>query len=271
MPVVARWGGLIAVRLGFRVIDASSALLWVAGSGDGAELPGHEFLLAQVELLTDRLLPGGYGKDAVEDLVPDPGERVGAVDDRPAVEVYVLRHPAVEVGARGELDAGHRLAPEDRPAAGGEAHDRGAARDDAGDRDRVVAGRVHEDETGARRPLGILDDLAEVGVTALGDRAQRLLQDGRETAGLVAGGGVVVHRAAAGGRVGAPPVQPVEQLATDRFGDRAPGEQPFRPVDFRGLAEDGGAAIRNQPVGGDTERGVGRDARKAVRATAVEP
>ena len=39
---------------------------------------------------------------------------------------------------------------EHRAAAGGEGHQVGAARHDAGDRDRVVAGRVHEDEAALR-------------------------------------------------------------------------------------------------------------------------
>ena len=55
-----------------------------AGSGDGAELPGDELLLADVEPFADGLLAGGDRDDPLEDLVPHLLERRGAVDDATA-------------------------------------------------------------------------------------------------------------------------------------------------------------------------------------------
>ena len=55
------------------------------------------------------------------------------------------------------LSDGDGLAAEDRAAAGGEADHVGAAGDLPGRRDRVVAGRVHEDEALGRDRLGVVE------------------------------------------------------------------------------------------------------------------
>ena len=67
----------------------------------------------------------------------------------------------------GELDRRRGLAAVGRAAARGEADDVAAAGDLAGDGDRVVAGRVHEDEALRGDGLGVAVDLGEVVVPPL--------------------------------------------------------------------------------------------------------
>src|SRR5690606_1254895 len=112
----------------------------------------------------------------------------------------------------GELYRGHGLAAVGRAAAGGEAEHVRAARHLARRRHRVVAGRVHIDEALAVDALGIAVDAAQRGGAALGDGAERLFQDGGEAAGLVAGGGVVVHLAAVAAGIVLPPADEVDDL-----------------------------------------------------------
>ena len=55
----------------------------------------------------------------------------------------------------------------------------------------------------------------QVGGAALGDRAQRLLEDRGQPAGLVAGRGVVVHLAVVARGVVLPPADALDQLLAD--------------------------------------------------------
>src|SRR5665648_639725 len=124
-----------------RSTGASVGVLLVIGrSRVVADLPGDELLLAQVELLAHGLPARGHGDDQLEDLLADLGKAGRPVDDPAAVQVHVLGHPLVHLGVGRELDRRRRPALPDRPAPGGEADDRGAPRDDPGDRHGVVAG-----------------------------------------------------------------------------------------------------------------------------------
>jgi hypothetical protein len=71
---------------------------------------------------------------------------MSAVEDVAAIDVHVLDHPLVHRRVGGELDRRRRLVAEAGAAAGREDHDIGTRRHLAGDRGRVVAGAVHEDE-----------------------------------------------------------------------------------------------------------------------------
>src|SRR2546425_12667548 len=110
-------------------------------SHHGADDPGRELLLADAGELALAPLAGGHREDLLEDLPPDDRER-RAFEDHAAVDVHVVFHVAVHERVRRELDGRHRLAAEDRPAPGGEADDVAPSRDETGDRDRIVAGRV---------------------------------------------------------------------------------------------------------------------------------
>ena len=96
--------------------------------------------------------------------------------------------------------------------------------------------------------------------TALGDRAQGLLQDRGETARLVAGGGVVVHLAAKLGGVVLPPVDALDQLFADLAGGRAARQQMLCAVHFRCLGQDSGAAVAHQDVHRRAKRRIGGNA-----------
>src|SRR5690606_22104344 len=117
---------------------------------------------------------------------------------------------------------------------------------------------------------GVLVDVDQIGGAALGDRPQRLLQDGGEPAGLVAGRGIVVHAAVVAGGVVLPPLDAAYQLVGHLLRDRAAREQVLGAVDLGGLGQDHRAAVRDEDVAGRAERGIGGDARVAVRAAALQ-
>ena len=165
---------------------------------------------------------------------------------------------------------GRGLRAEGRAAAGGEADDLRAAGDLAGDGGRVVAGAVHEDEALRRDLLGVERDVGERRDAALRGGAERLLQDRRQPARLVAGRGVVVHVALVAARVVLPPADAVDELLADRLRCRAADEKLLRAVNLRRLGEHRRAAVLDQDVGGAAERRVGGDAGIAVGAAALE-
>src|SRR5205807_6078505 len=114
-----------------------------------------------------------------------------------------------------------RLAAKGRTAPRGEAHDVGAARDLTGRAHRVVTRRIHEHEALLFHRLGIFVDRTHRAGPALGGGAERLLQNGREPARLVAGRRIVVHLAAVALAVGLPPLDALHQLLADRAVDGA--------------------------------------------------
>ena len=131
-----------------------------------------------------------------------------------------------------------RYEPEARAATGREHDDRAAARDLARHGDGVVARRVHVHESAPGDPLGVPDDLIERCRAGLRDRAERLLVDRRQAAGLVPGRWIVVDRGTEGRRMPLPPPDALEELARDLRAARSAREQMLSTVDLRGLAED---------------------------------
>ena len=193
-----------------------------------------------------------------------------AFKDGAAVDVHVVFH-AVEHGCvGGELDRWRGFAAEDAAAAGGETHEVGATGHLAGGGDRVVAGGVHEDEAAGRHRLGVADDVDQVGGAGFGHGAERLLQDGGEAAGFVAGRRVGVHFGAFLGGVVLPPAHQGDELLAHFGGDGAAGEEVFGAVGFGSFAQDHGAAVADQEVARRAERRVRGDAGIAVAAAALE-
>ena len=94
--------------------------------------------------------------------------------------------------------------------------------------DRVVAGGVHEDEAGLGDGLGVLVDGGQRRRAALGGGAERFLEDGGQAALLVAGRGVVVHRAAVDRGVVLPPADALDQLVARPRGWRRGGAAAAR-------------------------------------------
>ena len=143
-----------------------------------------------------------------------------------------------------------RLVSVDRTAAGGEGHQVAAGRHLAGDRNRVVAGTVHEGEALGGDRLGIFIDAGQIGRPTLGNGAQRLLQDGGQAARLVAGRRIIVHAGAVFSGVIFPPADAFDQLLADILGHRAPGQQMFGAVDLRRFCQHAGASMAHQVVDG---------------------
>ena len=125
-----------------------------------------------------------------------------------------------------------------------------------GRRHRVVAGRVHEHEALRGHRLGVLVDVDQVRGAALGHRAQRLLEDRGEAAGLVARRRVVVHLAAVARGVVLPPADPLDELLAHLARHRAAGEQVLGAVDLGRLGQDR-ACRRAAPAGRRRRRAPG--------------
>ena len=168
------------------------------------------------------------------------------------------------------LTRGRRLAAIGGAASGGEGEHIGAARDLSGRRHRIVARRIHEHEALCGHRLGVVVDVIERGRAALRGGAERFLENGRQSAGLVAGRGIVVHFAAAARAIILPPMDSLDQLAADLRRRRAARQQMFGAVDLRRLREDRRAAVAHQNVGGGAERRIGGDPRIAVRAATLK-
>ena len=139
-----------------------------------------------------------------------------------------------------------------------------------GGRHRVVARRVHVDEALRGHRLGVFVDVDEVRRAALGDRAQRLLEDRRQAAGLVARRRIVVHLALLARRVVLPPLDARDELLADLARHGAPRQQVLGAVDLGRLRQDRRAAVAHQQVDRRAERGIGGDARVAVGAAALQ-
>ena len=108
------------------------------------------------------------------------------------------------------------------------------------------------------------------GRAALRGSSKGFLEDGREPAGLVAGGGVVVHLAAIAGGVFFPPGDAADELFADLASRSASREQMLRAKNLRGLRKNGGAAVAHQNIGRCAQRRIGRDARITIRSAALK-
>src|SRR5262245_43828655 len=229
--------------------------------------PGRDLFLADAGELALGPLARGHRDHLLEDLTAHGGER-RALEDHAAVDVHVLFHVAVHQRVRRQLQRRHRLAAEDRAAPGGEADHVAPARDQAGDRYRIVAGRVHEDEAARGDGLAVEEHVHHRRGAALGHAAERLLEDRRDATRLVARRRVVVHRLDAAA-VPLPPLVTIDQLLGHALVDRPPDEQVLGAVDLGRFREHAGAAIPHQLIDRPAEGRVRGDPRVAVRAAAV--
>src|SRR5437870_1757495 len=87
---------------------------------------------------------------------------------------------------------------------------------------RIRSGRSHVAEAARGNGLGVFVNGDQVARAALGDRAERFLENRREPAGLVAGRRIVVHLAALARRVILPPLDARDELLADVVRNRAP-------------------------------------------------
>src|SRR5579859_357579 len=119
------------------------------------ELPRLKLILAESHRLALGLLAGSGGEDQLEYPISHLRHRDRAIEDRAAIDIHIVGHAAIKRGVGGQLQTRCGLGAIDRAAAGSEAEDVGAAGDLAGSRDRVVSGRVHENQPLGRHRFGI--------------------------------------------------------------------------------------------------------------------
>ena len=195
--------------------------------------------------------------------------RFRTVEDGARVQVHVFIHPVKQRAVGRDLDAGRGLAAIDTAASGGEDADVAAARDESGHAHGIVAGRVHEAEAGRGDGFGVIINGGERGLAALGNRAEALLVNGRQPALLVAVARVVINARAEHLRVIFPPMNLPDELVGHGLVHRALNQQMLRTINLRRLGEHGRAAVRDEPIAGHAERGIGGDAAVAIGAAAV--
>src|ERR1700692_4147523 len=125
--------------------------------------PRREFRAAEVETLAFGWLSGGGLEHEIKDALAALLHGFLAVEDGAAIDVHVVFHALVHRRVGRKLDRRRGLAAEHAAAARGEADEVGAAGHLPGRRDRVVAGRVHEDKALFGDRFRVVHDLDEVG------------------------------------------------------------------------------------------------------------
>src|SRR5690606_33659983 len=135
---------------------------------------------------------------------------------------------------------------------------------------RVVTGRIHENQAVAAHLFSVGEDAVERRLAALGDGPQRLFQDGGQAAALVAGRGVVVDGSAMPGDMGFPPFDQPGEFRGDLERGGARAEKMFGAIDYRGFGQDADTADTSQNIDGSAQRRIGGDAGHAVRAAALQ-
>src|SRR5262245_14346784 len=110
---------------------------WPHTSHGGADLPGHEFVVAVAQKLALGLFPRGDAQYGVENLLPLGLDR-DAVENVAAIDIHVVEHAAVNVVVGGELDRRRRLAAIGRAATRRKTEQVAATRHLARRRDGVV-------------------------------------------------------------------------------------------------------------------------------------
>lgn len=100
---------------------------------------------------------GRHLEEAIEDFAPFILD-AHPVEHDAAIDIDILAHMLVDGAVGGEFQRGRRLAAIGGAPPGGKRQKIGAARDLARGGNRVIAGRVHEDEALFRHRLGIAID-----------------------------------------------------------------------------------------------------------------
>src|SRR4051812_12303326 len=235
-----------------------------------AQHPWRELGAAEIKTLALGRLSGRGLEDEIENALAALLDALLAFEDGAAIDVHVLFHALVHGRVGRELDRRRRLAPEHAAATRGEADQIGAAGDLPGRGNGIVARRVHEDETLLGDGFGVAQHLDEIGGAGLRHRAERLLQNGGETAGLVARARIGVHLGAFARRVFVPPAHEIDQLLADFAADGAAREQMLGAISLRRLRQDHGAAVTYDEIAGRTQRRIGGNAGIAIRAAALQ-
>ena len=214
-------------------------------SKDWTDGPRREFFVADPLSFAFCLLATRYRDDLFEDLFADFFDS-RPVQDSASVDIHVVDHVVVHRRVCGNLDARHRFAAEAASSTGREESDVGTAGDHSGHGNRVEARRIHHDKALLGDRLGIVVDTFECRAAAFGDGSQRLFVDRRQAALLVSNGRVVVDRAAKLCGVLLPPVDQVDQLLPDLFGNSSPSQQMLTASDLGRFGEDRSRSVGDE-------------------------
>ena len=193
-----------------------------------------------------------------------------AIEDLAAIQVDVLFLPCPERRVRRQLERRRGRAAIGGAATGREDDHIRAASDLTCRRNRIVAGRVHVDETTFGDRFAVFINGHKVARTTFRHGAERLLEDRRQAARLVAGRWIVVHFTALARRVVLPPLDSRHELFADVARDRTARQQMLGAVNFGGLRQDRGAAVAHEQIDRRAERRIRGDARIAVRSAALQ-
>ena len=211
------------------------------------------------------------GDDVVEHPIAHLLHGLGAVDRRARVEVGVVLHDLI-----GALVGGQAIDGRDGVSGGGaktgrEDYELAAAGDDAAHARGVVTGGVHHDESLVRLELCCIRiDGVEGAVATFVHAAEGLLLEGRESAGHVSGAGVALaHLGTEHLDVLLVVVDDLEDVVRNLFVLRATGEDVLGAKELGCLAQHGGGAMVDEPVGDLADQRVGAKAARGVGAAAV--
>src|SRR5438105_1889871 len=154
-----------------RTISGRSGSRCKARSHRSPKHPGRKLGAAEIETLALGRLAGCRFQHQLENALAALLHGFLAFEDGAAIDVHVVFHALVHRRVGGELDRGGGLAAEHAAASRGEADHVGAAGHLPRGRDRVVAGRVHEDKTLLGDGLGVVEHVDQIGAAGLGNRA----------------------------------------------------------------------------------------------------
>src|SRR5690606_14271280 len=232
--------------------------------------PWHKFALPiAVDLAFAAPARGGVEHQA-EDALAHGLHAAEAVDHFAAVDVDVVGLALPQLGVGRQLQRRRGRTAIGGTAARGEADEIGAARHLPRGRYGVIPRGVHEDQAARGHAFGVFVYIHQIGSAALGYGAQRLFEYGGQAAGLVAGRWVVVHLRVIARAVVFPPAQARQQLLRHSLGHGTPRQQVFAAVDLGRFGTYGRAAVTHQQVDRCAQRGVGADARIAIRTAALQ-
>src|SRR5712664_2422273 len=124
---------------------------------NGAENPGSKLLFADSLRFTFTLFAASHVDHGFKNLFSH-FLRTDTIQYLACIKIHVAFHTFVESGIAGNFDGWGGLETEAGAATCGEDNDVGTARDLSSNRDGVVAGRIHDDQTTLGDRLGVFVD-----------------------------------------------------------------------------------------------------------------
>ena len=197
-----------------------------------------------------------------------------AVEVAPGIDVHLVDEQLVPPRGRRDLERGHERKIRDRAVARDEEDQVAAGCDLAGDAFEIVAGTVHENETGrgdVAQRLGVFDDRVEPCARILFmHRADGFQRDVVEAAELVSAARVALGSDAVPREIRPESFDGTEKCVRCREVAHIAQDVSLRAHDLVGLGEHAGAAVPDDFVDDAARERISRDAGECVRAAALE-